>query len=237
MINIAIVEDDKEQAAELEAALRQYSGEFKTPLQISVFYNAVVFLEKYTAEYDIIYMDIMMPMLNGMDASRMLREKDDQVMLIFVTSMQQFAIQGYEVGASDFIVKPVNYPEFKLKFTRVLGRLPQKENEDILVKTETGFVRLPPAQIAYVEVRGHHCVYHTALGEYRQYQTMKSVEAQLERHGFVKCNNFLLVNLAHVRKIEGMSVFVDSEELQMSHPRRKEFSQRFAEFSGSRKYG
>lgn len=236
MINIAIVEDDKEQAAELEAALRQYSDEYKTPLQISVFYNAVVFLEKYTAKYDIIYMDIMMPMLNGMDASRMLREKDEQVMLIFVTSMQQFAIQGYEVGASDFIVKPVNYPEFKLKFTRVLERLPKTVNEDILIKTETGYVRLTPAQIAYVEVRGHHCVYHTALGEYRQYQTMKSVEVQLERHGFVKCNNFLLVNLAHVSKIEGMSVFVNGVELQMSHPRRKEFSQRFAEFSGSRKY-
>ena len=236
MINIAIVEDDKEQAEELEAALRQYSDEYKIPLQISVFYNAVVFLEKYTAEYDIIYMDIMMPMMNGMDASRILREKDDKVMLIFVTSMQQFAIQGYEVGASDFIVKPVNYPEFKLKFTRVLGRLPRKETEDLLIKTETGFVRLAPAQISYVEVRGHHCVYHTALGEYRQYQTMKSVEAQLENQGFVKCNNFLLVNLAHVERIEGMSVFADGEELQMSHPRRKEFSQRFAEFSGSRKY-
>ena len=237
MINIAIVEDDKEQAAQLEAALRQYSDEFKTPLQISVFYNAVVFLEKYTAEYDIIYMDILMPMMNGMDASRILREKDDKVMLIFVTSLQQFAIQGYEVGASDFIVKPVNYPEFKLKFTRVLGRLPEKEDRDILVKTETGFVRLNPAQISYVEVRGHHCVYHTALGEYRQYQTMKSVESQLVRQGFVKCNNFLLVNLAHVKKIEGMSVFVGDEELQMSHPRRKEFSQRFADFSGSKKYG
>lgn len=236
MINIAIVEDDKEQAAELETALRQYSDEYNTPLQISVFYNAVVFLEKYTAEYDIIYMDIMMPMMNGMDASRILREKDDQVMLIFVTSMQQFAIQGYEVGASDFIVKPVNYPEFKLKFTRVLARLPEKENKDILVKTETGFVRLTPAQITFVEVRGHHCVYHTVLGEYRQYQTMKNVEAQLARHGFVKCNNFLLVNLAHVSKIEGMSVIVDGEELQISHPRRKEFSQRFAEFTGSRKY-
>lgn len=236
MLNIAIVEDDKEQAAELEAALRQYSDEYQTPMQISIFYNAIIFLEKYTAEYDIVYMDIMMPMMNGMDASRMLREKDEKVMLIFVTSLQQFAIQGYEVGASDFIVKPVNYPEFKLKFTRVLERLPKNENENILIKTETGFVRLTPAQIAHVEVRGHHCVYHTALGEYRQYQTMKSVEAQLARHGFVKCNNFLLVNLAHVKKIEGMSVFVGSEELQMSHPRKKEFSQRFTEFLESRKY-
>ena len=65
---------------------------------------------------------------------------------------------------------------------------------------------------------------------------MKSVESHLEGQGFVKCNNFLLVNLAYVDKIEGMSVFVRGEELQMSHPRRKEFSQRFLEFSESRKY-
>lgn len=236
MVNIAVIEDDKVQAAQLDTALRDYASEYKIPMKISIFHNAITFLDKYTGEFDIVFMDIMMPVLNGMDASRILREKDDHVMLIFVTSMQQFAIQGYEVGASDFIVKPVNYPEFKLKFTRMLRKLHKKDDTFILIKTDTGFIRLNPTQIIYVEVRAHHCVYHTVFGEYRQYQTMKSVESQLGSQGFVRCNNFLLINLAYVIKIDGMNVLVGDEQFQMSHPRRKEFTQRFADYSGGRHY-
>ena len=236
MIRIAIIEDDKEQAAALESHIKRYSEEHKTAIEVSVFYNVISFLEKYSADRDIIFMDIMMPMMNGMDASRLLREKDDQVMLIFVTSMRQYAIQGYEVSASDFIVKPVSYPEFSLKFTRALSKLPDKETSDILIKTETGFVKLSPGQIDYVEVRGHHCVYHSAMGEYRQYQTMKSAETALEGQGFARCNNFLLVNLGRVTRIENLTAYVGDEELQISHPRRKAFTEAFREYSESKKY-
>lgn len=234
MVNIAIVEDDKQQASQLENALKRYSEEFRTPLRTTVFYNAMSFLGKYAAEYDIIFMDILMPMMNGMDAARALREKDDKVMVIFVTNMQQYAIQGYEVGAFDYILKPVNYPEFKLKFTRALGKLmPQKKAASVLIKSESGVVRLTPEQIIYVEVQQHHCIYHTKQGDYRQYQTMKSVETQLAEYGFARCNNFLLINLAYVSKIEGMNVHVDGQVLPVSYPRKKQFSEKFSEFMGA----
>ncbi len=236
MIKIAIVEDNKEQAALLESHIRKYATEHTTAVSVSVFYNVITFLEKYTADYQIVYMDIMMPMMNGMDASRALREKDDKVTLIFVTSMRQYAIQGYEVAASDYIVKPVSYPEFALKFTKVLCQLGRTSSSDVLLKTDSGYVRLSPSDIMYVEVKGHHCVYHTPTEEFRQYQTMKSVEASLPDCGFVRCNNFLLVNLSYVSKIDGMSVFVNGEELQMSHPRRKAFTGAFGQFMETRRY-
>lgn len=235
MVNIAIVEDDKLHASQLEDALKRYSEEFRTPLKTAVYYNAMSFLGKYTAEYDIIFMDILMPMMNGMDAARVLREKDEKVMVIFVTNMQQYAIQGYEVGAFDFILKPICYPEFKLKFTRALGKLmPQKKAASVLIKSESGVVRLTPEQIIYVEVQQHHCIYHTTQGDYKQYQTMKSVETQLADYGFARCNNYLLVNLAYIRKIEGMNVYVKDEVLQISYPRKKQFSEKFSEFMGAR---
>lgn len=233
MVNIAIVEDDKSQAEQLESALNRYSNEFRVPLKTTVFYNAMAFLNKYSGEYDIVFMDILMPMLNGMDASRLLREKDDKVMVIFVTNMQQYAIQGYEVGAFDFILKPVRYPEFKLKITRAMSKLmPQKKVASILIKSESGMVRLTPDQILYVEVQQHHCVYHTRQGDFRQYQTMKSIELQLGEYGFARCNNYLLVNLAYVRKIDGMSVYINDTALPISYPRRKRFCDKFEEFMG-----
>lgn len=236
MIEIAIVEDDAEQSALLDSHIRQYAAEHRIAVSVSVFSNAISFLENYTAAYHIVYMDIMMPMMNGMDASKLLREKDDKVILVFVTSMRQYAIQGYEVDAADFIVKPVAYPEFALKFTKLLGRLEQQQPADLLLKTETGFIRLSPREISYVEVKGHHCVYHTASGEYRQYQTIKSAEAALGKHGFLRCNNYLLVNLAQVTRIDGMTVFVGDAELPMSYPRRKAFTEAAGRFTETKSY-
>ena len=94
MIKIAIVEDDAEQASNLEENIKRYAGEENLAVSVSIFYNVVNFLEKYTGEYDIVYMDIIMPMMNGMDAAHILREKDEKVILIFVTTMRQYAIQG-----------------------------------------------------------------------------------------------------------------------------------------------
>lgn len=233
MVNIAIVEDDKDQAQQLESALIRYSNEFRVPIKPTIFHNAMAFLNKYSGEYDIVFMDILMPLMNGMDASRLLREKDDKVMVIFVTNMQQYAIQGYEVGAFDFILKPVRYPEFKLKFTRAMSKLmPQKKVASILIKSESGMIRLTPDQILYVEVQQHHCVYHTRQGSFRQYQTMKSVELQLQDYGFARCNNYLLVNLAYISKIDGMSAYVGDTALPISYPRKKQFCEKFEEFMG-----
>ncbi len=236
MIRLAIVEDDQQQAAVLESHIKQYAKEHNVAITVSVFFNVITFLEKYQADFDIVFMDIMMPMMNGMDASKLLRQKDDRVMLVFVTSMRQYAIQGYEVSAADFIVKPISFAEFSLKFTRLLSKLPQKNNKDILIKTEVGFVRLTPNQIVYVEVRGHHCVFHTKNNEYRQYQTMKSVEEQLTGQGFSRCNNFLLVNLAYVERVENLTVTVSGEELQISHPRKKAFTDALAAYAETKHY-
>ena len=236
MIRIAIVEDEKEQADHLESCIRRYSEEHGTGTQVTVYSNVITFLEQYKASFDIVYMDIMMPMMNGMDASHLLREKDDKVMLIFVTSMRQYAVKGYDVAASDFIVKPFSYPEFSLKFTRALSKLPQSKNDDIILRTDGGFVRLSADRIRYVEVRGHHCVYHTDSNTYQQYQTMKAVEDALPKEFFARCNNYLLVNLAFVEKIDGLTARVAGEELPISHPRKKSFTDAFAQYAGSRRY-
>lgn len=238
MLKIAIIEDESASAEVLEQNIRRYSEEFQIPVEIHFFTNAIAFLNQYSAQYDMIFMDIMMPMLNGMDAAHALREKDSAVLLIFVTSMQQYAIHGYEVGAADFIVKPVKYPQFKLKFTRFLSKLQYSasgKSTDVLLKTESGYVRLLPRQISYVEVRAHHCIYHTDVGEFRIYQTMKSVAQQLEPCGFAKCNNYLLVNLMRISRISGMEVLIGNETLPISHPRKNEFIARFVEFTESKK--
>lgn len=235
MLGIAIVEDDREHAALLESFIHQYSEERHILVSVNSFHDAVTFLDQYKAAYQIVFMDIMMPMLDGMEAARLLRRKDSTVVLVFVTTMRQYAVQGYEVDACDFLVKPVTYPEFALKFTRILSKVPADvSSNEVFLKTENSFVRLASRDILYVEVSGHYCIYHTVNGDYRRYQTMKSAESSLPADSFARCNNYLLVNLAHVTRMDGMEVRVGDTPLPVSYPRRKAFADAVGRYMESR---
>ncbi len=236
MLGIAIVEDDGEHAALLESFIRKYAEERQIQVSVQRFHDAVTFLDQYRAEYQIVFMDIMMPMLDGMEAAKLLRQKDSTVVLVFVTTMRQYAVQGYEVDACDFLVKPVTYPEFALKFTRILSKVPSEaaSGSEVFLKTENSFVRLASRDILYIEVSGHYCIYHTVSGDYRRYQTMKSAESSLPAGSFARCNNYLLVNLAHVSRMDGMEVRVGDKALPVSYPRRKAFADAVARYMESR---
>lgn len=109
MLRCAIVEDTAQELEHLQNGLKRYSAERALPLNVTAFGNAADFLEHYCADYDIVFMDIELPGLNGMEAAHRLREIDRQVILIFVTNMAQYAVKGYEVDALDYIIKPAQY--------------------------------------------------------------------------------------------------------------------------------
>ena len=96
-------------------------------------------------------------------------------------------------------------------------------------------MRVFPSQIYYVEVSGHYCLYHTAVGEYRQYYSIKKLEQELRENNFALCNSYLLVNLRYVDRIEDLNVFVRGKELPISHPKKKAFQDRFAAYSEGRR--
>lgn len=70
-----------------------------------------------------------MPHLNGMEAAQKIRELDKEVVIVFITNMAQYAIKGYEVDALDFILKPLNYYTFSMRFTRAVGRVKNREGK------------------------------------------------------------------------------------------------------------
>ena len=114
-IQIAIVEDDKLASDTIKEYILRYGKENSLQFGISQYSDAVGLLDQYSAEYDIIFMDIQMPYMNGMDAAHRLRTLDQKVILIFTTSLAQYAIEGYSVDAMAYLLKPINYYEFAMK--------------------------------------------------------------------------------------------------------------------------
>lgn len=234
MYRTAIVEDDEKFAETLKTYLIKYGSENGLQFSTAHFNNAMAFLNDYKPDYDLIFMDIKMPYLNGMDAARQLRKADKDVTLVFVTSMSQFALSGYEVDATDFIVKPVSYYDFALKMSRVAKKLARDESrEQLIVSIDGSLVKLQPADVLYVETGGHRVIYHTKEGEaFEQYSSLTAVENRLKGLNFKRCNSCYLVNLRYVRSVKGHVVNVGGVALQISQPRRKDFVKALMEYAG-----
>mgnify|MGYP003379117498 CR=1 FL=1 len=126
-MRIAIVEDEAEQREQLRSYILQYAGETSRSFDVVTFFNALELLEDYTPQYDIILLDIEMPGLNGMEAAERLRLVDGDVVLMFVTNMAQYAINGYAVGALDFVLKPVTYGQLALKLKKAMTIVASRE--------------------------------------------------------------------------------------------------------------
>lgn len=234
MYHIAIVEDELEFSMQLQEYLKQYQEKNDVEFKISVFSDGAEILEDYRPEYDAIFMDIEMPGINGMDAAEKIREMDEDVVIMFITNMAQYALFGYSVGALDFVMKPVNYYTFAMKVRRVLKRVQKKELEQkaIVLNLADGIKKLDTKQIYFVEIQNRLLYYHTTEGEYVLKGTMQNAEKMLESDTFVKCNHWYLVNLKHVKEVKKNIVVVGEHELEISRRNKTTFMKVLTEYLG-----
>ena len=164
-----------------------------------------------------------MKFLDGMSAARKIRELDQDVIIIFITNMPQYAIQGYKVDALDYVLKPISYFAFSQRIDRALTRVKKKEATYITVAQKGGKKKLNVDKICYVEVRDHDLIYHSTKGDIVTKSSMKEAEDTLGGTKFFRCNRCYLVNLEYVEDFRGNDVTVASDVIQVSRARKKAF--------------
>ena len=223
MRNIAIVEDNDNSARILLEHIQRYTEENQIKLNVVRFNNADEFLANYQQIYSVVLMDIQMPGTDGMSAAYQLREIDKTVSIIFITTMVQFAQKGYEVNAISFMVKPVNYYDFSLKFKKALDISVMNENRNITLNTKNGICRISTDKIIYVEIVKHRLFYHLVDEVIEMTGVLSEVESLLKEFGFLRCNQCYLVNPRFIVSVKGKEVFVGNTSLQISRPRHNQF--------------
>ncbi len=220
MTRIAIVEDDPIYSVQLQRYLNQYEQESGEKFRTVCFSDGVELVEHYSADYDILLLDIEMPVLNGMTAAERIRRVDREVVIIFITNMSQYAIRGYAVEALDYVLKPISYYSFTQCIQRAMDRMRKRTKQFRVVNTGKGESRkLELSHIYFVEVQGHTLIYHTIEGELTASGAMNEVERELAWRCF-RCYKGYLVNLVHVSRIQGDLVTGGASSSRSAGPRR-----------------
>lgn len=233
MYRIAIVEDQPESRKKLRQYIDRYQAERDVVIYCAEYENGVSFVSDYSADLDIIFMDIDMPLMDGMAAAREIRRIDDSVCLIFVTNLSQYAIEGYEVQALDFVVKPVGYPSFARKLDKAIAYRNRFRKAELAVSNGKSMQRLSADDIYYIEIMNHDLIYHTRVGEFRERVPMAAKEKELEAHGFARCSKSFLVNMRYVTAINASDVVVHGHSIAIGRTKKKEFMNKLTEFMGA----
>lgn len=230
MVKAAIVEDETSYAEELSSFFKRYMITNNHSFQATIFTTADKFLANYkVGEFDIIFMDIEMPGTNGMEAAKILRKKDSEVILFFVTNLSQYALESYEVQAFNFMVKPIQYGDFALKMGRAIRRVVSDADNKILLTYKNGERVMEKivsiADICYVEVRDHSLIWHMVDENINglRGETMKAIQARLSGCGFAMCDQSFLINIKYITSVAKEEVHVGNDVIKISRRRRQEF--------------
>lgn len=226
MIRIAVVEDEAQYQKMLCSYVERFAREHTVELQTEIFADGMDLVEDYQGGYDIILMDIKMKHMDGMTAAHSIRRVDSAVVIIFITTMAQYALDGYEVDALDFVLKPVEYGRFEPKLQKAIGVVEkQAKKKYIMLQHEGRREKVSTDDILYLEVKNHNIYYMTEHRTYVMRASMAEAEKELAPYHFSRCNQAYLVNLKHVISVDKDDVQVEGYRLPFSRSRKKQFLQ------------
>lgn len=224
MLRVAILEDMPADRKCLISFLRKYCEGCGETLSIKEYVNGSDFLDEYRFDSDIVFIDIQLRGLDGMSTAKELREIDKNICIMFVTSMIQFAVMGYEVAAIGYLVKPIGYQAFKLFMDRIVAKVHerQKKNE-ITVEVRDTIYRVPICDLYYVESQDHYLIFYTKNQNIKKIGKLSDIEGELTQYHFYRCAQSFLVNMCHVSALEGTECVIDGKRIKISRRKRKDF--------------
>lgn len=228
LYRVAICEDEAVFLREQETVCRGICDRLKMEYEITVFETGVDFMAAYAggARFDLLLLDIVMDELSGMELARKLRGLGDDAAIVFITSNPDFAIQGYDVGALHYLMKPLD--------GEALGKVIAADYRRrfslnyLLVKSGAQTLRLPLSDIIDLETVGRRVKITTLHGEAETTTKLTQLLEHLPKEQFCRCHVGYVVHLSHIQTLSRTeAVTVTGKVIPVSRAYLKEVEKAF----------
>ncbi|MEA5058488.1 MAG: LytTR family DNA-binding domain-containing protein [Candidatus Pelethousia sp.] len=202
-MRIAVCDDDPQELARLSELLRAYRQETKATLTYSTYGDGISLLEAVRkGGFDLLLLDVLMPMVSGMQAAHEIREFDEEVKIAFLTASAEFAVESYSVEAYTYLVKPATRDNL-FPVLNKLFRAAQKSEEGLPVKLQSGMAHILFSRLAFVEVMNRTLRFHLTDGAIRELCAPLSdyEDMLLQRPEFIRVHRAFIVNLWQIQEL------------------------------------
>ena len=203
-LSIAVCDDLREERASLAKMIRACCQQRGINFRLRLFSSGEELLSvlQRPERFHILFLDIYMPGLSGVELARQLRRIDRSCALIFATTSTDHGLESFEVEATDYLVKPIRQEDVDRAMDWFLEHVPQ-ELLPLSIYAEGERMDIPLASIRYIEILGHHAHIHTGARDVVVRRGMDDLAAAIGSEDFLRCHRSYLVNLNYVRGIEG----------------------------------
>lgn len=232
-MKIAIVEDNALDSNALEELLRKYFLRENIKLELFIYTSGEDLLVDWPLDFDIVFLDIHMENINGIETAARIRETNERVIIVFITNDPQHSLTGYSVDALDYLIKPVTFDLLDRVLTKALRRLGNSDRKCITIHNNEGLFVVNPMDIQYIELANRKLEIHTTTGSIACLKTMQNMEEQLP-DTFFRCHSAFLINLNAVESVKGAYAVVAGKMIPISKHRKREFLSSLTEFVGEK---
>lgn len=235
MIAVAVCDDSGKTVDSIKENIEEYGKAIQKDIRVFSYYSGEELLESYKCNIDILFLDIRMPGMDGVSVAERIRQKDKKVIIIFLTSLVQYALDGYRVDASNYIIKPVSRKRLNMELERWIGELEKKEEPFITIHNDGGDYKILLKSIRYIETYRRNLMVHTDKTDIVCYWKLKDMEEKIGQYGFARSHASYLVNLFYVENIKKLDLMLTTGEiLPVGKSKKKAFMEQLGRYWGGK---
>lgn len=210
MLSIAVCDDMPIECAELAERIENILDQFGAEFSLKRFFDGEELL-KGVESFDIVFLDIKMPKISGMELAKQMRENERESIIVFVTSAEEYVYEAYDVEAFHFLLKPVNEDKLKNVLKKAVVKVMACNNNDFLIVTsEHKIKKILLKDILYIESVGRTVKIHCNSGVLETYKQIGGLEKTLfDKHSF-RCHKSFLLNLDYVSRFDKAEIVMEN---------------------------
>ena len=211
MLSIAVCDDEVLQCCTLSNKIREILEQRNLSCTIRQFYNGNALLQE-AGHFDILFLDILMQGLDGMETARIFRQSSSDQILIFISSSRDYVWNAYDVEAFHYLLKPIDDRKLAAVLLRAVQKTRKHPREYLVIRRERQQKKVFLDNIRYFEIRGRMIEVHETADRFAYYEQIRVLEDRLQGKGFFRCHKSFLVNLNYVDSYNRQELLLDNGE-------------------------